>query len=203
MQKRRFRAPSPALVISLIALFIALGGTTYAATSLPADSVGTKQLRKNAVTPAKIKKGAVTASKINAKGLSVPNAAALGGHAASFFSPATLPPGQSESGVWVAGGGSSTGGFLGNGVAFPTPLAAPLDASHVVYLASGTDSNCAGSGHAAPGYLCVYAAFAKHLSGAIFDHTGLGGSDPYGFFLGLTVTGTSALAYGSWTVTAP
>ena len=50
--------------IALLALFLALGGTTYAAVSLPANSVGTKQLKKNAVTPAKIKKSAVTNAKI-------------------------------------------------------------------------------------------------------------------------------------------
>lgn len=54
MHKRLFRAPSPALVISLIALFVALGGTTYAAVNLPANSVGTAQLKNNAVTAAKI-----------------------------------------------------------------------------------------------------------------------------------------------------
>ena len=74
MQKRRFRAPSPAFVIALIALFVALGGTTYAATSLPKNSVGSKQLKKNAVTGPKIKKGAVTAAKINPAGLTVPSA---------------------------------------------------------------------------------------------------------------------------------
>jgi hypothetical protein len=72
--KRRFRVPSPALVISLIALFVALGGTTYAATSLPKNSVGTAQLKKNAITGAKIRNGAVTADKINAKGLTVQDA---------------------------------------------------------------------------------------------------------------------------------
>jgi len=72
--KRRLRAPSPALAIALIALFVALGGTTYAATGLPKNSVGTKQLKKNAVTAPKIKNGAVTASKINTSGLIVPNA---------------------------------------------------------------------------------------------------------------------------------
>lgn len=72
--RSRLRAPSPAFVISLIALFVALGGTTYAATSLPKNSVGTKQLEKNAVTGPKIKNEAVTAAKINAKGLTVPNA---------------------------------------------------------------------------------------------------------------------------------
>jgi hypothetical protein len=50
--------------LALLALFIALGGTTYAATSLPKNSVGAKQLKKNAVTAAKIKAGAVTNAKI-------------------------------------------------------------------------------------------------------------------------------------------
>jgi hypothetical protein len=72
--QRRLRAPSPALVISSIALFVALGGTTYAATSLPRNSVGTEQLQKNAVTRAKIRNRAVTAAKINTDGLTVPNA---------------------------------------------------------------------------------------------------------------------------------
>lgn len=74
MHKRRLKAPSPALVVSSIALFVALGGTTYAATSLPRNSVGAKQLKKNAVISQKIKNRAVTAAKINTKGLTVPNA---------------------------------------------------------------------------------------------------------------------------------
>ena len=65
MQKRRF-TPSPAFVVSLIALFVALGGTSYAAiTALPARSVGTTQLKNNAVTGPKIKNGAITAAKIS------------------------------------------------------------------------------------------------------------------------------------------
>ncbi len=50
--------------IGLLALFIALGGTSYAAATLPANSVGTKQIKKNAVTSAKIKKNAVTSAKV-------------------------------------------------------------------------------------------------------------------------------------------
>lgn len=57
--ERRLRTPGPAFVISRIALFVALGGTTHAATSLPKNSVGTNQLKKNAVTSPKIKTGAV------------------------------------------------------------------------------------------------------------------------------------------------
>jgi len=63
--KRRMRAPSPALVVAVVALFVALGGTTYAATSLSKNSVGTEQLKKNAVTGPKIKNGAVTQQKIS------------------------------------------------------------------------------------------------------------------------------------------
>jgi hypothetical protein len=50
--------------IALLALFIALGGTTYAATALPANSVGAKQLKKNAVINKKIKANAVTGAKV-------------------------------------------------------------------------------------------------------------------------------------------
>jgi hypothetical protein len=50
----RYR-PSPALVIACIALTIALGGTGYAAIILPANSVGTVQLKRNAVNSAKVK----------------------------------------------------------------------------------------------------------------------------------------------------
>ena len=40
--------------IGLLALFIALGGTSYAAAKLPRNSVGTAQLRKGSVTTAKL-----------------------------------------------------------------------------------------------------------------------------------------------------
>jgi hypothetical protein len=40
--------------VALLALVIALGGTSYAAVQLPKNSVGTKQLRAKAVTPAKL-----------------------------------------------------------------------------------------------------------------------------------------------------
>ena len=40
--------------MSTIALFVALGGVSYAATQLPPGSVGTKQLRDQAVTGRKV-----------------------------------------------------------------------------------------------------------------------------------------------------
>jgi hypothetical protein len=50
------RRPSPALVISCIALVFALAGTGYATVlQVPRNSVGTAQLKNSAVTSAKVK----------------------------------------------------------------------------------------------------------------------------------------------------
>jgi hypothetical protein len=51
-------------VISLIALFVALGGTGYAAIKLPKNSVTSKTIKKGAVTNAKLGKNAVSSSKV-------------------------------------------------------------------------------------------------------------------------------------------
>ena len=65
--------PSPAMVVACIALAIALGGTSYAAITLPANSVGTKQLKKNAVKRSKIAAKAVNGSKVAADSLTGAN----------------------------------------------------------------------------------------------------------------------------------
>jgi hypothetical protein len=62
MLRDRFRRPSPTTAIALLALFVALGGTGYAALALPGNSVGTKQLKNNAVTGAKVRNGSLDAS---------------------------------------------------------------------------------------------------------------------------------------------
>jgi hypothetical protein len=48
--------------IALAALFVALGGTSYAALSIPAGSVGTRQLKNRAVTAAKLNPTSLAAS---------------------------------------------------------------------------------------------------------------------------------------------
>ena len=45
--------------IAYLALFVALGGVSYAAINLPAGSVGTKQLKKNAVISSKVRNGSL------------------------------------------------------------------------------------------------------------------------------------------------
>ena len=51
-------------VTSFLALFIALSGSAYAAFRLPANSVGTKQLKNGAVTRPKLARKAVDSSKV-------------------------------------------------------------------------------------------------------------------------------------------
>jgi len=96
----RVTRPSPATAISLVALFVALGGTSYAVTALPRDSVGSKQLRARAVkesdlgnravitrklagqavTEAKLARGAVTGDRVAPDALGGPqiNESSLG-----------------------------------------------------------------------------------------------------------------------------
>jgi hypothetical protein len=50
--------------ISLIALFVALGGTSLAAVTLTKNSVGAKQIKKNAVRASEVKANAVGASEL-------------------------------------------------------------------------------------------------------------------------------------------
>jgi hypothetical protein len=62
---RRFR-PSSATVIASIALFVALGGTGYAVTRLPANSVGTVQLKNGAVISTKVRLHSLLAANFKA-----------------------------------------------------------------------------------------------------------------------------------------
>lgn len=65
------RRPSPAIVISSVALFMSLGGVGYAAITIPGNSVGTSALKNNAVSYKKIQPGAVGIVRANTGQLQV------------------------------------------------------------------------------------------------------------------------------------
>jgi hypothetical protein len=60
-QEAHVRFPTYSEATATLALFIALGGTSYAVTSLPASSVGSSQLKTGSVTAAKLHAHAVSA----------------------------------------------------------------------------------------------------------------------------------------------
>jgi len=55
--------------VALLALLVALGGTSYAATAIPRGSVGTAQLRANAVVSSKVKNNSLTGADIRESSL--------------------------------------------------------------------------------------------------------------------------------------
>jgi hypothetical protein len=89
-------------VVATFALFVALGGASYAALKLPKNSVGARELKKNAVSGAKVKKDSLTGSDINEATLGiVPRAdsaehAATADHAASADHAGTAGNGASR-----------------------------------------------------------------------------------------------------------
>ena len=185
---KRFR-PSPALVISLIALFVALGGTSYAVTSLPANSVGTVQLKNGAVTAAKL------------------NASALSGY---LKQGATLPSGHTETGDWGSGEFyGASGGAAANRTTytFPVPLAKGIDEVHTRIVTGASAKHCPGVGHADRGFLCFYTGTAYNSTGILSVSNPAGGpgdADVRGFslLLGGTVDGAWTIT-GTYAVTAP
>jgi hypothetical protein len=83
------RVLSPSMGVAFLALLVALGGTSYAVTKIDPRSVGTKQLKRNAVARANIKANAVNSAKVAADAITgadvaeaslaqVPSAAAAG-----------------------------------------------------------------------------------------------------------------------------
>lgn len=62
--RKSLHRPSPAMIVAILALAVALGGTAVAGVKLSKNSVKTKTIKNNAVTTGKIKDGAVTSPKI-------------------------------------------------------------------------------------------------------------------------------------------
>lgn len=61
--------PSPAMIIAMVALFVAMGGSAYAGAKLSKNSVTTKTIKNSAVTGKKIKNGSITGADIKGDSL--------------------------------------------------------------------------------------------------------------------------------------
>jgi hypothetical protein len=207
--------------IALLALFIALSGTTYAAaTSLAPNSVGTTQLKNGAVTKKKISKRTIAALKgnrgprgiVGARGDQGPKGdKGDSGPAGPLLQ--ALPSGKTLTGAF--GGASSVPPGVSESAqasfSYPVPLATN-PAVNRIQVGGGSTANCPGSllaPKAAPGNLCLY--LADDVIGA--SSTGLnsygvdGGSD-YKFggvaYIDSSCTPPCFTSFsGTWAVTAP
>lgn len=136
----RRRRIGSAHVLSGLALFVALGGTSYAAVSLPKDSVGTAQLRKGAVASSDLRTGAVTSAKVRNGSLGVADLSRSA--VSSLRTPGPAGPQGAVGAAGPAGPQGAPGPQGPAGIVEPQSIAAPsgvnlvADTTHTVLTLS-------------------------------------------------------------------
>jgi hypothetical protein len=215
----RMPRPRHSTIAAYTALFLAMGGTAYAATG---GSFILGHANKASEPTSLTNTGYGPALKLaNGHGGSAPftvngnahvvpglNSSYLGGHPASYFARSgTLPSGKSESGMFSAGEGSATGagGWIGAGVTYLRPLAHPILNSHIIDVhGTGPVDHCPAPGQAERGYLCLYNwVYSGVSTGYGYSSNTQFSSPSVGVVLYWPVTSSEAYAGGEWTVTAP
>lgn len=111
------KRPGHATIIAYLALFVALGGSAFAVTQLPKNSVGAKQLKKKAVTAAKLRDGAVTTPKMANGAVTTAKIAenAVTGAKVDEASLAQVPSAASAGSATTAASASTLDGIPGSG----------------------------------------------------------------------------------------
>jgi hypothetical protein len=129
---------------------------------------------------------------------------AAGPRGTSFNANATLPSGQTLSGVWFV---QASGGGANTVISFVPHLPANLGGASVQrVVGSSTTTQCPGPSSATAGQLCVYERSSTVSGGTGFigifsPATGGPGADRRG--AQISYSGTTGGAVGTWAVTAP
>jgi hypothetical protein len=211
-------------VVSALALFIALGGASYAALRLPKNSVSTRQIKNNAVTGPKIKTGAVGSSDLSTTLRAQLTAGVVGpagprgetgptgregprgetGPAGPLLD--KLPSGKTLRGTFAASGKAAAAGeTVRDAPSFAFQVAPGWNPS-VIAVGGPATALCPGNVNApeaAAGQLCVYQGANVNATLAT-DFAGSGGSERFGWVA--QVTSTAAGDYqsrGTWAYTEP
>lgn len=202
-------------VMATSAVFIALGGSSYAAIQVTG-----KNVKDSSLTGKDIKSSSLTSSDVKNRSL-------LGVDFKSGQLPSgpqgtqgtqgpkgdpgplleTLPPGKTLRGVFATRDTDNTQGARAyDSITFSIPLAAAPTA-HYLNEGSAPTADCPGSPaspEAAPGHLCVYERTASAVSRTVLDP--ISGDNPgssrYGAVVFSSNTNETA-TYGTWAVKAP
>jgi hypothetical protein len=203
--------------MATIACFLVVsGGAAYAASHLPKNSVGTKQLKNSSVTGAKVKdgsllKGDFAAGQLPSGAPGAPGAPGVKGDPGRSALE-TLRSGESIHGAWAASGVSSSASGVITGVTFPVPAPQEVDSEHAVVAGNddpgGVCTGTASAPTAAPSFVCVYIAHSQNTGAAsgrgaraTLSPGGADGSR-YGFLIAMAGTG-EFFGDGTWAYTAP
>jgi hypothetical protein len=211
----RKRRPSAALLISMFALFAALGGTGVAqdAVDSAVKKIKGKQIASNAIKSKHVKDGSLRAKDFKAGQLPA------GAQGPKGETGDTGPAGRSalselRTGETVRGTiyhefrGAPANGKVGVGQSLPIPAPVALTTATVRVKTSDDPGNlCAGSYSdptAPPGNLCVYINSSSNTTGHL-GFVPLGQATKYGFNVSANTTtaGSGGWFQGAWAYTAP
>lgn len=141
------RLPSPAMATALVALFVSLGGVSYAVTQLPRNSVGSAQIRSGAVTSSDVRDRSLKLADLSAAA----RAGLTGAPGRNGVNGAPGPRGErgdaGTPGAAGAKGDKGDKGETGPGAAFVT---ARRDAGDTLVTSAGTFDAPSGFGTAEP-----------------------------------------------------
>lgn len=194
-------------VMSTIAVFVALGGTSYAAVKLGKGDVKKAHVAKSAITSPKVKDGSLRAKDFKAGELPAGQqgpAGPQGEPGDDFTLRTTLGPGETLTGVFAMPEASSRAWMHVN-YRIPLPVSIPEFNAHSLDTTDPRTPECPGQGQAAPGHLCVYevANLGVDLQTPTNPVAGSYGSASTGFSLWGSASDPQGYSYGSWAVTAP
>jgi hypothetical protein len=215
---------SYANLMATIAVFIALGGSSYAALrvtgrNVPKDALTGADIKNltgrdvtnNSLTGADVR-NLTSADVANGRLLAEDFAAGSlpkGDKGEPGPLPATLPSGRTLTGAWAIGHDSPAGQNIIGAISYPFPLAASPEL-HVIQIGATPPPQCPGK-VAAPaaqrGHLCIYVGAANDAGTVRFFSVADGDEDgPYTHGAAVykdSAADLSTFASGTWAVTAP
>jgi hypothetical protein len=210
--------PSPSMVVACLALSVALGGTGYAAITLPKNSVGAKQLKKNAVTSPKVKDRSLLARDFKqgqlprgAKGDTGAQGPQGAQGPAGPFPDGDMPAGKTLRGDWIAnmtavGPGDTSFDTISFGFRLAT---APT--AHLLAPGAPPTTECPGSlsaPEAASGHLCIYTSenvnvLERFTCDPLTNLCGPSRTNRYGTTVRVDADAAgSSYSWGTWAVTS-